>query len=362
MGTLAGNQQAHVRLPLTPDGFDAGVVTAILQTTNPEIVVERVEVLEVMRGTATKARLGLSYQAGAATWPRTMILKGGFPPSAVPMEDIYVREVRFYRDLCNRVSVNSPKTFAFAEDLERRMHVLLMEDLTARNVQFCRVTKTLDELAVRAFLDLLARMHAATWNSRLFADDAEFENLMPWLPLPPRPAGDYAWGQLEPDRWDYYQSLPRAHAVPQRYRDRAWIIDALEALNGLSASGPTCFLHGDFHLGNLYFDADGAPGALDWQSYGKGHWSHDVTYFLVSALDIADRRRWDRGLVAFYLERLAHHGVADVPDFEGAFAAYRLQLVDGLFYWMTNPPEWQNEVNNTAVASRFAIAALDHGL
>jgi hypothetical protein len=358
---VAGEPAARIALPDALEAFDADLLTEILRTTHPEAVVGRVETLEVMQGTAIKARLRLTYRAGGASLPSTMIFKAGFPPSAAPMEDIYAREVCFYRDLRRQIAVTAPKPFGWADDPARQMHVLLLEDLVARDAHFCRVTTPIDEPGVRAFLDLLARMHASTWNSP-FGDDQGFAGLMEWLPLPPRPAGDYAWGQLEPDRWEYYQSLPRAQAVPRRYRDRAWMIDALQALNGLSLTGPRCFLHGDFHLGNLYFDADGAPGALDWQSYGNGHWSHDVTYFLVSALDIADRRRWERGLIAYYLNRLEHHGVDASPAYDEAVAAYRLQLVDGLFYWMTNPPEWQNEVNNTAVASRFAIAALDHDL
>ena len=30
---------------------------------------------------------------------------------------------------------------------------------------------------------------------------------------------------------------------------------------------------------NLYFDAAGAAGVLDWQSMRQGPWAHDLTYF-----------------------------------------------------------------------------------
>lgn len=84
-----------------------------------------------------------------------------------------------------------------------------------------------------------------------------------------------------------------------------------------------------------------------------------MTYFLVSALDIADRRRWDRALLSYYLERLKHYGVSNAPDFDSAWNCYRLQIVYGLYYWLVNPVEFQAEVNNCAVAPRFAMAALD---
>ena len=36
-----------------------------------------------------------------------------------------------------------------------------------------------------------------------------------------------------------------------------------------------------------------------------------------------------------------------------------MQIMDGLFYWLVNPEEFQTEINNCAVAPRFAMAALD---
>src|SRR3546814_3132016 len=41
----------------------------------------------------------------------------------------------------------------------------------------------------------------------------------------------------------------------------------------------------DAHVGNLYFDADGRAGYLDWQTVMRGCWAHDVAEFLGSALD-----------------------------------------------------------------------------
>jgi aminoglycoside phosphotransferase (APT) family kinase protein len=208
----------------------------------------------------------------------------------------------------------------------------------------------------------LAKTHAAAWESPLLEAGGMLADITHWDALPDLPHGQYAWGQVEPERSADYTALPRAQGVPMQFRDRDWMIRALSQLSEFGRTGPCCFLHGDFHLGNLYFEADGTPGALEWQTFVKGHWAHDVTYFMVSALDIADRRRWDLALLAYYLERLAIHGVEDPPSFAEAMTAYRLNLADGLFYWMTNLTEWQSEVNNAAVTPRFAMAALDHGL
>ena len=63
---------------------------------------------------------------------------------------------------------------------------------------------------------------------------------------------------------------------------------------------------------------------------------------------------------SYYLERLAANGVSNPPDFESAWQAFRRQIIDGLYFWLVNPVELQAEVNNCAVAPRFAMAALDH--
>jgi aminoglycoside phosphotransferase (APT) family kinase protein len=152
---------------------------------------------------------------------------------------------------------------------------------------------------------------------------------------------------------------PRGVAVSRSFHDRERMLRAMEQLRLLDREGPRCLLHGDCHLGNLYLEADGTPGFLDWQSVRQGPWVHDVAYFLGSALDIIDRPRWERTLLEHYLCELASAGI-DPPPFDGAWANYGCQMVYGLFYWLVNPVEFQTELNNCAVAPRFAMAAIDH--
>ncbi len=323
--------------------------------------VTRVEVADVRYGTATKVRLRVEYAGAPSSAPTSLIAKGGFADHRVAMSPLYAHEARFYRELQFRLGVPSPACYATIDDFATPQHLVLLEDLELRGVTFCRVETPLTYKQASLFLDAMARLHAAFWNDVAFAPSGELADLSHWLPLPAREGvGAYAHQQLDPATWARYMALPRCLAVPRMFHDLARMRAALEALNAFSLQGPVCLLHADFHLGNLYFDADGKPGVLDWQSYSKGHWSHDVTYFLVSALDPVDRRRWEGPLVAHYLDRLRVEGVPDPPSLDDAMAAFRIQIVDGLFYWMVNPPEWQKEENNCAVAPRFAIAALDH--
>jgi hypothetical protein len=111
------------------------------------------------------------------------------------------------------------------------------------------------------------------------------------------------------------------------------------------------------HLGNLYLDADGTPGVLDWQPR-KGAWSIDVSYFLIAGLDVVDRRRWQGGLLQHYLSRLAAYGVA-APGFDEACLSYRRDVIWGLLIWLLNGSHFQTEANNTAATTRFAMAMVD---
>jgi len=82
------------------------------------------------------------------------------------------------------------------------------------------------------------------------------------------------------------------------------------------ASEPTTLLHGDTHFGNSYLLPGGRVGLLDWQLLNRGRWSHDVTYLLVTALDIESRRAHERELIGHHLDRLT----AALEDLE-TFAA-----------------------------------------
>lgn len=352
---------SDIRLPVAIGGISAGWLTEVLSSRFVGVEVIGLEVDIPVQGTGTKIRVRPRYnQAGIEqNLPASLIVKGGFAAHREAMENVYDNEVRFYRDLLPKLDINAPLCFFAGNDYDAKQHIVILEDLNLRNVNFCRVQKPLSYEQARQFLDGLARLHARWWN-----DPALTEGDLGWLglwdPLPESSNGDYARSRLEPDTWASIITLPRAVGLPQRFLDLEWMKRALARLSTFSQeASDICFLHADHHLGNLYFDADGTAGVLDWQSPHKGHWSHDVTYFIVSALDIADRQKWDRALLSYYLERLACHGVKSPPGFEAAWQAYRLQIVDGLFYWLVNPEQFQAELNNCAVAPRFAMAALD---
>jgi aminoglycoside phosphotransferase (APT) family kinase protein len=134
--------------------------------------------------------------------------------------------------------------------------------------------------------------------------------------------------------------------------------DALASMGHQHRQSAVCLCHGDTHLGNLYIDADGRPGFFDAQ-VAKGPWQLEVTYHLIAALDIHDRRLWEKDLLRRYLDGLSAHGVA-APSFDIAWEAHRREIVYGLFIFLINEVRFQSEAINTAYTDRFGAAALDH--
>jgi len=318
-------------------------------------------VAEPMEGTATKLRMDLRWQDGASG-PASVVVKGGFSAHRMQMNYIYAHEARFFREVAPLIDVRVPACYGVGEDPAARHYVVLLEDLNLAGARFCRVERPLDRPTTEAFLDVMARLHAAFWDSPEFGPEGRFAQINHWQAVPEGARGTYARGQLEEATFRKFLDLPRGRALPQVVHDHAKVSAALERVNRLGREQPWCLVHGDFHLGNLYLTAEGAPAVLDWQTWSRGHWAHDLTYFLISALDVADRRRWVEELIGYYLERLAAHGAASVPGHAEAMEAFRVHIVYGLFVWLTNPTNFQTEANNASVAPRFGMAALDHGV
>lgn len=338
-------------LPMTVDEITPAWLSRALGAHGADVDVASVEVDSVIAGSATKIRLRIEYGAeGDGSRPSVMIAKTCFDEA---MRDLVARgnatEARFFREVAPVLEgVERPACHFAATDPSSGQSIVLLEDLTERGATFGRATEPLDAEAAASVLEQQARIHATWWDAG--AAPVGFEVGASGLRL----VMEHILG---PESWEHALGLPRAATVPEQLRDRARVRDAVVALWAADEAPPHCFIHGDAHLGNLYFDASGAPGHLDWQTAQRGRWAHDVTYFLVGALEIEDRRRSERDLLAHYVDRLAGFG-APAPSLEEAWLEYRRHLFHG-FTWIVCPVEMQPEDVCTANTARFAAAIED---
>jgi hypothetical protein len=353
----------NVRLPTRVEDIDAALLTHMIGQNHPGVVVESAKIVEQVPGASTKVWIEVAYnEVGRALGLATsLVLKGGFEAHSRNMAYMHESEARFYRDVAPRTPMNTPACYFAGVDREAGQSIVLIEDLIPMGVTFCRAHAPLTFPQVARFLDAQARYHAHWWDSPDLADDGELSWIL--TQLRNLSEGGYRSRLLQPDLWEEkswsrFMGLPRCAAIPRSLHDPVRLRQALIKLGERHELAPVTLSHGDTHLGNLYIEADGTPGFLDAQMR-RSTWAQDVTYHLIAALDIEDRRRWERGLIAHYLDRLAAYGVRP-PGFEEAWLAYRCEVVYGLFVWMMNDNAFQTETVNTYVAARFGAAASDH--
>lgn len=337
-------------LPETLDDITPGWVSQVLQPGSPGIEVDSVAVVDATHGACTKVRLGL--RTNRNDFPSTVLMKIGLEPHSAVMAGMHVNEYRAYSDLLPAVELNVPQCLAAEMDASGRAMVIL-EDLCLRDVKFLSLQQPIGFDLAKAFLEGLARLHAKWWDAPELTA-GRFD----WVPTTAEDHFVHYFGiLLDPERFARFVAAPRCAAMPKMLLDPPRIRAAHAAMREAHRLQPLTINHGDMHLGNLYLDADGTPGFLDPQPR-LAPWSIDVGYFLIAGLDLVDRRRWEAALLHHYLMALSKLGVTP-PTFDEAWATYRRDVVWGLLIWMLNGSEFQTEANNTAAATRFAMAMLD---
>ena len=365
------SEEGTFPLPVTIDELDAGWLQSAMRRSFPDIELNGFHIVDARHGFTTVMRLRLDVDEASrkAGVPETVIVKGGFEAWSRDRARTYAMEAIAYRDVWPVLPLNVPKTYFSDVDRERKQAIMIMEDLVARKVTFLNglQTRTYDQVA--RTLSALAEFHAKTWDSPelgpggRFAADADFAPDGTWEGVAGNGAGmmrDYLFhvGFLRPDVFERLAMLPRGTATAKQFHDVEWAALAMSYITSLGDVLPHCITHGDMHLGNLYEEPDGTPGFYDALPH-KEPSLMEVTYHITCALDPADRRRWDRALVAHYLTELRRHGV-EPPSFDEAMFHFAAYLVYGFCVFFINDTRWQTEAFNTAHAARFNAAMLDH--
>lgn len=334
-------------MPRRPEDITSAWLSHALQTD-----VTDVDITKVVAGTATKILLAVRY-ARTSGLPQTMCFKGGMGDHAPFMVQvgIYATEARFFKEERRHSGVRAPQVF-WAEVDDEQFGAVLMEDLSRPSVRFCdaRTPLTLDEAA--AVLETVAHLHASRWNSPWLESANWLEHF-----ASPDSKGRAYFSMLGPDVVASFIEKRRG-VLPAELTDAQRCIDIFWGFVAMSETGPQTVLHGDLHIGNVYFDGS-LPALCDWQVLGRGSPAFDVAYLMGSALPTAERRTAERILLSHYLRALAGAGIADAPSAEEMFQLYRIHMGYGLFAWLTNLEAFQDGDIIDEVLGRFAIAAVD---
>ncbi|WP_197277180.1 phosphotransferase [Sphingomonas profundi] len=355
----------HPPVPRSFDQVTPEWLTAVLRRTHPGIKVTSAKVDPTMGHKPNKARVHLAYDAAGeqAGLPPTLVVKGTFNGTTSRGRIIdfsNMAELVSYRDILPRLTVNVPRLLYQTWEAEpSEAVVLLFEDMATREpTYFPTAFNTLDYGQAARFLTAMARFHAESWNSPAFAPGGEWGPGTPAGENAARIRSDYFDILPRSEHWQTSVVSPRGAAMPRKLRDP----DRMEAgwlrLVARLEAHAKVIVHGDEHLGNLFVEPDGTPGLYDFLARGEA-WPLGLVRFLIPALDILDRRAWERALLAGYLADLRRFGV-EPPGFEEAWLVYRASAICTLMIWLNNSSTWQPEATNTANAARAAAAVMDH--
>lgn len=187
------------------------------------------------------------------------------PAAAGSIPDVlqmFVNEVRFYRELAPIVGVRVPECISAEED--RGATRLVLEDLSGW------APGADPPEAAR----LLAALHTR-WEGKV-------DRRWSWL-RPPAAAAELV-GELFDASWPSLGSRPECTATLRSFGAR--LVGQVPEADRLAArSGPETLLHGDASLRNMRTSPAGEVALLDWEDVGVGPGVYDLAWLLVSSVD-----------------------------------------------------------------------------
>lgn len=333
-----------LKLEDIPLGFEAITpqwLTQVMCRRYPDAEVTAFQLGAPDEGTSSRRRIFLQYNAAGrdAGLPASVFCKSTHTLTSrarIGCVGFIEAEVNFYRAIRETLGIEAPRCW-FANVNEHTLNsIIVLHDMTGL-VEFCRYDRPVSRVQAENQMRLLATLHA------------------PFHALPAL-ASDYGYLETWAEQFTFLAETPYKQSclrgfemaervIPLRLFARATEIFPATLRSAQShASLPNTIIHSDVHLRNWYVAQSGEMGLNDWQCMCRGHWSRDLAYCLSTSLDIADRRAWERELIAYYLDRLHAAGGPRV-EFDFAWRHYRAQLLGALAWWtgtLGQPPDKQD--------------------
>ncbi len=280
-------------VPRVADEIDERWLEEALQPRHPGVKVESVTVAERHEVTNSHAWLDVCYSPSGAPGPTRLFCKllpdEAGRREAIAQTQMGLREAMFYDRLAPDLSLRVPQAHAVRFDAESGAFILLLEDLVEAGCTVSTGPESPTPDAAAKALEELAAMHVR------FEDASVRRREASWV-SPPDPPSDYGSTRLAEGLEHHRDRLTPAFVEMSEV-----YIEHRDALHAAWSEGPPTVIHGDTHIGNLFFEGD-RVGFLDWGLIVVNTPLRDVSYFLNMCLSIEDRRTWDAQLIRHYLE------------------------------------------------------------
>jgi aminoglycoside phosphotransferase (APT) family kinase protein len=340
-------------------------LSRVLQPVFPGVEVSALSINGTSAGTSVRGRLHLQYRTQLTAAPPTLFAKT--TPSFVTriangITGTSVTEAGFYRHLRPQLSVEAPIGYHCATDERSGRSIQLIEDLVrSKEATFCSPARTLSLGEAQQLVGELASLHSA---------GASLPEVVDRRPRYLRSYGQW-WsralaigGVKRGHLQGVWAAVNNGVAAPELRGRGNELWDAFTRSVDVHQELMPTLLHGDAHLGNWYVTGDGKMGLCDWQCVAVGHWSRDLAYALASALEVNQRRAWERELVTRYLDESTARGMP-ATQFDRAWQLYRSQMLGALVMWTATyrPPVWFPQMQPTDITEemlrRITTAVID---
>lgn len=316
-----------ILFPTKPDEFTPELLSQVLSRQFPGCGVAAIGIVDskvygdATASTAGRVVLKLKYKPGSSdALPPRVVIKIARDQSTAAHHALYANEVDFYMRIRPELDIETPRCFGGSFDDETGTFGLVLEDMGLRDAQFMNVLVPHSPEQVRAVLDVFASLHGRYWRSPRFESDLDW--------VQPHVSGKIHNVFTDSDQVPgFIKMLTETISFKREMVQRlGFTVDELgiqkNRVQRHQATLPQTLLHGDGHVGNTY-RVGNRGGLIDWQLMARGYCMHDVGYYLMTSMQIEDRRRHEHDLLKYYLGKLREAGVSDAPDFDAAWLEYR---------------------------------------
>ncbi|KAK6833289.1 hypothetical protein PG987_007983 [Apiospora arundinis] len=304
-------------------------------------------------GTASKLFYKITYEdeGDGSERPTDICIKGVFDPKMIAAQPWTVslaqREAEFFSQIAPHVDhMIFPK--GWWSGVSETQGIAIMNDLTKEGCTFAAEVASYPVEKVMNGVEQLAGLHAKYWGQS--QDDH------PWI-----------WNNYDPAMtfmvrsWDDVVRLPGRPKLPAYLMDGKRCNEAVDRYYGERNPRFRTLLHGDTHIGNIYFTATGEIGFLDWSAFHFGSCFHDIVYHMTAMLSIEDRRAHEMEILDHYLETLHKLGG---PKFDRhndpeVMIEYRRSFMTNVI-WLICPDGLQSKERIDSLCERTVATYDDH--
>ncbi|KAH7398658.1 kinase-like domain-containing protein [Phaeosphaeria sp. MPI-PUGE-AT-0046c] len=303
-------------------------------------------------GTASKLFYNITYEDESEhERPTQICVKGVFDPKMMEAQPWTVslaqREADFFSKVAPQVhNMIYPKSWW--SGTSDKQGIAIMNDLVEEGCTFPGEVASYSVDDVKKGVEQLAGLHAQYWGQS--SDDH------PWI-----------WNNYDPAMkfmctpWDDVVRTPGRPHLPEYLMDGKRCNEALDRYYAERNPRFRTLLHGDTHIGNVYFTANGDIGFLDWSAFHFGSCFHDIVYHMTAMLTIEDRRVNEMDILDHYLNALQRLGgpTFDRHNDPEVMIEYRRSFMTNVI-WLICPYGLQSKERVDSLCERTVATYDDH--